>query len=159
MRIVVFSDTHGNYSVMHKIFKRNRSADLFIFLGDGEKELNMLRRVYIDSKIINVSGNCDMGSGTPESKTLTLKNGKTLFFTHGHKWGVKFSTDKLFNHSKEIGADIVLFGHTHQRFAENKDGILMLNPGSASEPKDEFPAGYAWIDIIDDKIVYNHVNL
>lgn len=32
MRIIVFSDTHGNYSAMHKIFKRNGDADLFIFL-------------------------------------------------------------------------------------------------------------------------------
>ena len=42
MRIVVFSDTHGNFSAMHKIFKRNGNADLFIFLGDGEIELAQL---------------------------------------------------------------------------------------------------------------------
>ena len=40
MRIIVFSDTHGNYSAMHKIFKRNGDADLFIFLGDGERDLD-----------------------------------------------------------------------------------------------------------------------
>ena len=59
MRIVAFSDTHGNYSVMHKIFKKNGSADLFIFLGDGINEYNMLKTLYIDKKIIGVHGNCD----------------------------------------------------------------------------------------------------
>lgn len=48
MRIIVFSDTHGNYSAMHKIFKRNGDADLFIFLGDGERDLDSLRVQYLD---------------------------------------------------------------------------------------------------------------
>ena len=159
MRIVAFSDTHGNYSVMHKIFKKNGSADLFIFLGDGINEYNMLKKIYIDKKIIGVHGNCDFSGEIPESSTITLPDGKVIFYTHGHKWGVKFSLDKIYNHAKEIGADIVLFGHTHQRYAENRDGILLLNPGSASEPKDSLPASYAWIDIVDGSIVYNHVNV
>lgn len=50
MRIIVFSDTHGNYSAMHKIFKRNGDADLFIFLGDGERDLDSLRVQYLDKK-------------------------------------------------------------------------------------------------------------
>ena len=57
MRIIVFSDTHGNYSAMHKIFKRNGDADLFIFLGDGERDLDSLRVQYLDKKIVNVAGN------------------------------------------------------------------------------------------------------
>ena len=67
MRIIVFSDTHGNYSAMHKIFKRNGDADLFIFLGDGERDLDSLRVQYLDKKIVNVSGNCDFASLTPEN--------------------------------------------------------------------------------------------
>lgn len=51
---------------MHKIFKRNGDADLFIFLGDGERDLDSLRVQYLDKKIVNVSGNCDFASLTPE---------------------------------------------------------------------------------------------
>ena len=40
-------------------------------------------------------------------------DGIKIFFTHGHKWGVKYSTDRLFYKAKEIGAQIALFGHTH----------------------------------------------
>ena len=115
MRIIVFSDTHGNYSAMHKIFKRNGDADLFIFLGDGERDLDSLRVQYLDKKIVNVSGNCDFASLTPENDIYMTDDGIKIFFTHGHKWGVKYSTDRLFYKAKEIGAQIALFGHTHCR--------------------------------------------
>lgn len=112
MRIIVFSDTHGNYSAMHKIFKRNGDADLFIFLGDGERDLDSLKVQYLDKKIVNVSGNCDFASLTPENDIYMTDDGIKIFFTHGHKWGVKYSTDRLFYKAKEIGAQIALFGHT-----------------------------------------------
>lgn len=159
MRIVVFSDTHDNFSAMHKIFKRNGDADLFIFLGDGEKDLAKLRRQYIDSTIISVAGNCDPCSSAPESSVYTLPDGKKIFYTHGHKWGVRFSVDRLFFKAKEEGCDFAFYGHTHCRYAEMRDGVLILNPGSAGCPRDGKPAGYAWVDVTDSGIVYNHVDL
>ncbi|WP_294409360.1 metallophosphoesterase [uncultured Ruminococcus sp.] len=159
MRIVVFSDTHGNYSAMHKIFKRNGDADLFIFLGDGESELKALKKQYIDSRILSVAGNCDMCSQAPESDVCTLPDGNRIFYTHGHKWHVKFSVDRLFFEAADRGCKIALFGHTHCRYAEYRDGILILNPGSAGCPRDGKPACYAWIDVTDGGIMYNHVDL
>lgn len=159
MRIVVFSDTHGNYSAMHKVLKRNGDASLFIFLGDGEQDLEKLRVQYLDKKIISVAGNCDFCSLTPESDTYVLPDGRKIFFTHGHKWGVKYSTDRLLMKAKDIGADFAFYGHTHCRFAEERDGVLILNPGSAGQPRDGLPACYAWMDITDKGVCYNHVNL
>ena len=83
MRIIVFSDTHGNYSAMHKIFKRNGDADLFIFLGDGERDLDSLRVQYLDKKIVNVSGNCDFASLTPENDIYMTDDGIKILF---HPW-------------------------------------------------------------------------
>ena len=159
MRIVVFSDTHGNFSAMHKIFKRNGNADLFIFLGDGEIELAQLKSHYSDFNILSVSGNCDICSPTPNSNEYILPDGRKIFFTHGNKLGVKGSTDRLLQKAKDVGADFALFGHTHCRYCETKDGIMMLNPGSAGCPRDGLPACYAWIDILENGVVYNHVNL
>ncbi len=39
MRIIVMSDTHGNFSAIEKIIEKNISADMFIHLGDGERSL------------------------------------------------------------------------------------------------------------------------
>ena len=143
MRIIVFSDTHGNYSAMHKIFKRNGDADLFIFLGDGERDLDSLRVQYLDKKIVNVSGNCDFASLTPENDIYMTDNGIKIFYK-----------------AKEIGAQIALFGHTHCRYYAYEEGIHILNPGSAGQPRDGKPASYAYIDITKDGGIFcSHVDL
>lgn len=158
MRIIVFSDTHGNFSAMLEIFKRNEDADAFIFLGDGERELDKIRALYPDKKIMNVAGNCDYGSMTPDFD-IFMANGRKILFTHGHTIGVKYSLDRLVYKAREIQADIVLFGHTHCRYCGYEDGLHILNPGSASLPRDFKPKGYAFIDIVDSGIMCSHVDL
>ena len=39
--------------------------------------------------------------------------------------------------------DVLLHGHTHVLRAEEKDGIIILNPGSVSIPKEGNPPTYA----------------
>lgn len=158
MRIIVFSDTHGNSRCMREIFERNEDADAFIFLGDGERELDTLRKCYPDKTILNVAGNCDYGSMTLDND-IFIADGVKILFTHGHNWGVKFSTDRLFYKAKEIGAEIVLFGHTHCRFYQYDEGVHILNPGSAGCPRDGKPQSYAFIDITKSGIMCSHVDL
>ena len=159
MRIIVFSDTHGNLSAVKKIFRRNGNADLFIFLGDGEREVDQVRHHYLDQKVLQVSGNCDFGSFTKTSDIYMTPSGLKIFFTHGHRWAVKYTTDKLLEQAKSINAQIVLFGHTHCRYYEYGDGVHILTPGSAGNPRDFMPASYAYIDITDQGIFCAHVDL
>ena len=35
------------------------------------------------------------------------------------------------------GMDIVMFGHTHRPFLDNSKGVIVLNPGSVSYPRQE----------------------
>ena len=64
MRIVVLSDTHGNYFNLESIILRNTDADWIIHLGDGEHELDnfILSHQKLAPKIIHVAGNCDFDS-------------------------------------------------------------------------------------------------
>ena len=39
MKIIVMSDSHGIYSSVRKVINLQRDADLFVFLGDGEKDM------------------------------------------------------------------------------------------------------------------------
>ena len=158
MRIIVYSDTHGNLAAHMEIFKRNEDADAFIFLGDGERELDKMRALYPNKKILHVAGNCDWGSMTPDWD-IFMANGVKILFTHGHTAGVKYSLDRLCYRAMEVGAKIVLFGHTHCRYYEYHDGLHILNPGSASLPRDSKGKSYAFIDILDSGIVCNHVDL
>ena len=113
MRVVVFSDSHGNYDVLEKIMERHKGdGDVFIHLGDGEREFELLTYVYNDKKLLFVSGNCDWGTDKPDYDIIKL-GGKTIFFTHGARFGVKgdLNIAKLFARKNE--ADILLYGHTH----------------------------------------------
>ena len=47
MRIIVYSDTHGKFSAHAEILKRNEDADAFIFLGDGEREFEKMKKELI----------------------------------------------------------------------------------------------------------------
>ncbi len=158
MRIIVYSDTHGSFSAHEKIINRNQDAYAFIFLGDGERELDKIRMLYPDKKIVNVAGNCDYASMAP-STDIFMAKGVKILFTHGHGYGVKYSLDRLFYKAKEIDAKIALFGHTHCRHYSYEDGVHILNPGSASSPRDGSRAGYAFIDITDHGIMCSHVDL
>lgn len=159
MRIIVVSDTHGLYSRLHAVIMRNLKADAFIHLGDGEEECDLLMRNFpeIVPRFHYVKGNCDYGSQAPIFKTLDIAPGHRIFATHGHRYGVNFDLGTLITTAKENGCDIALYGHTHVQKSTYEDGVHILNPGSASCPRDGRPASYGFIDITPAGIVTNNV--
>ncbi len=49
----------------------------------------------------------------------------------------------------EIGADFVIYGHTHYALAHREDATLVINPGSAGQPRDPrngFRSSFAILD-------------
>ena len=158
MRIIVFADSHGNYRAVKEIFARNEDAPVFIFLGDGETDLDRMRKAYPDKTILNVAGNCDYSSSAPDFGVYDAE-GTKVFFTHGHNWSVKYTVERVFYKAKEVDAQIALFAHTHTRFYEYYDGVHILNPGSAALPRDGRRPCYAFIDITPRGILCSHVEL
>ena len=41
----------------------------------------------------------------------------------------------VFKTAKDRGADIVMYGHTHRPAYSDEDGLITLNPGSISYPR------------------------
>lgn len=76
---------------------------------------------------------------TVTPNALKAKNdrcgGKKILLCHGHEYGVKSGYLNLQYAAREKGADIVLFGHTHQVFYDQTSQLAMLNPGSIGEPR------------------------
>ena len=94
MKIIVMSDSHNSFFSLNKIFF-NYHADLYIHLGDGERELNQIALTYPEKQIIHIKGNCDLMS-LSEDELLFCPYGKyTVFAVHGHKYGVKRSLETL----------------------------------------------------------------
>ena len=127
-------------------------------LIDGEKEIDKLRIVYPEKQILNVSGNCDYNSFTPDSDLYNAGRVK-IFYTHGHRFRVKYDLDDLYDKGRSLGAQVILFGHTHERFYKYYRGVHMLNPGSAAQPRDGQPPSYAFVDITPSGILCCHVDL
>jgi len=59
MKVVVISDTHGDSDIFYEIASRNQNADLFIHLGDGEREFEDMCSAFPISAFLMVRGNND----------------------------------------------------------------------------------------------------
>lgn len=157
------SDSHGNFAAVHKVVQLQRDADLFVFLGDGERDLNrvLLAEPWLEEKLLCVCGNCDGGTLLPQMRTqldYTLPFGHKIFAAHGHRFQVGFGTSLLVREAQAHHADLVLYGHTHCRDARCEDGITILNPGSIGSPRDGKPQSYGVISVSAKGILTNIVD-
>ena len=149
MRIVVISDTHGRREAVREVIERQGAYDALLFLGDGLRDID-----EGTAGLVAVRGNCDGFSGVdaPIEQMLTL-DGVRIFMTHGHAYSVKSETKRLLAHAYALGADIVIFGHTHvpmERYVPAgtplPDGTLtdramyLFNLGSLGAPRDGKPS-------------------
>lgn len=151
MRILVISDSHNRVGTVEKIIRSQPKAKVVFFLGDCDSDMDDMLIKFPD-KIFNVvKGNCDFGSVRPATG-MDIVNGKRIFFTHGHTFGVKYGTENLVKTAKSNDADIALYGHTHVSQILYESGIYVVNPGSCSEPRNGV-ASYAVIDIMESGIL------
>lgn len=150
MRIIATSDTHRNARDFLAIIERHMdNADLFVNLGDSERETELLSITHPKLKTENVAGNCDWNSTLPFYKMLHCADKKVLL-THGHQQYVKHGYQQLQAFAMQEGADICLFGHTHTPYVETVNGILYMNPGAVIN------GSYGVIDITANGIMAYH---
>ena len=151
MKFIIASDIHGSAYWCRKLcdLVEAENPDKLILLGDllyhGPR--NDLPRDYAPKqvipmlsqykeKIIAVRGNCEaevdqMVLPFPclADFSQLLVEGRTFYLTHGHH----ANPDAL---PPLTEGSIFLYGHTHVKLDEIRQGIRCLNPGSVSIPKD-----------------------
>lgn len=123
----------------------NSGANAFIHLGDGAVEAKAAAKKYGENRVLYVSGNCDLGTRTSDEGIMEI-GGRTIFFTHGDRYHVKSGIDRLLDEARLRGADIVLYGHTHEAICDYENGIYVMNPGSLTFPRCGGPS-YGIIDL------------
>ena len=157
MKWLIASDIHGSMHFCEQLieaFKREK-ADRLLILGDilyhGPR--NDLPKGYEPKKVISalnemktsiicVRGNCDtevdqMVLDFPilADYGVFVWGERTVYATHGHKYGPD-------NCGFLKKGDCLLYGHTHIPECREKDGILIMNPGSVSIPKNNSRHSY-----------------
>ena len=155
MKLLVFSDTHGDVEAMRDIISRHRNnVDIVIHLGDCLKDLQSVMVDFPTIANLGVMGNCDYAFMYPNAKyegTFTVE-GIKIFYTHGHKYNVKNGYDYIVSNAKFNNAGIVLFGHSHVSVIEKRGDVTVINPGSLSYPRDSSLGTYAMLEIKDGKL-------
>lgn len=167
MKLFIASDIHGSaYWCRHlaKAFEDER-ADKLLLLGDilyhgprndlpqdyQPKEVAQILNSMKD-KILCIKGNCDsevdqmmLDFHIMSEYALLWLDGISVYACHGH------------NIPGNINSDLLLYGHTHIPKFENIGGVMHLNCGSVSIPKENSPHSYlicengrfAWKDLVN----------
>ena len=128
MKILVFSDSHGAMGKMVEAMEHERPHHVF-FLGDHYRDGIEMSQLYPDIPMDIVRGNCDWGKG-PDLRVVELE-GVRFLLTHGHLQYVKSGLDELLQEAKNRQVQVACFGHTHLAKVVYRDGIYLMNPGSA----------------------------
>lgn len=158
MKILVFSDSHGNPKGMIdtvRLHLNTGGVDHIFFLGDGLRDFLSVLEEFPSIPANYVAGNCDFGIQLPSEmrgkiyEDLIEVGNKKFFITHGHRYDVKTTYQRAVDHAIDEGADVLLFGHTHCCEDATLDGsfdghVRIINPGSCG--KGLYPT-YALINI------------
>lgn len=154
MKIGLISDTHGHLDP--RIPALFAGVGHILHAGDigGVPVLDALRAV---APVTAVLGNTDGGLRDHDIRDMerrTLGGKKFLILHAGRPHDLaEDAREMIFNGNKP---DVVVFGHTHQpeRIVEN--GVIFVNPGTASRPRMHQPATVAIAEIHADGRIEVH---
>ena len=133
MKILVLSDSHSSHRFMRECIEAVK-PDAVIHLGDFVRDGDAMKYEFPDLRFYQVAGNCDRGRVPMDFPEILIQKigGAAIYMTHGHLQGVKLFLDKLILDGQRCGADIILYGHTHEPDCRKlPEGQWILNPGSA----------------------------
>jgi len=128
MKLLITSDVHGNDTALADVVKMHKDVDYHINAGD----MCLDPRIWERYHIVSIKGNNDFGSDLPYVRVLDFE-GTRILLTHGHIEHVKFGLDRLKLKAKVNEVQIVVFGHTHERYMMVDEDILFINPGSLGD--------------------------
>ncbi|OPJ56309.1 metallophosphoesterase family protein [Alkalithermobacter paradoxus] len=156
MKVGILGDTHKNMRYIDEAIQYLKECDLILHTGDN----------FIDSKYIykmtgvqtlGVAGNCDFED--VEDEILFNIKGYNVYLCHGHKHYVNSGIERIKQKAKDIGANIVVFGHTHEYMNHTEDDILFLNPASITSPRGGSKRGFIIMDIESESVKVNKIIL
>lgn len=132
-KVLLISDSHGNMDGVRKIIKDIGKVDMAIHMGDIIGQDELLREI-VGCPVHIVRGNCDYSSSNPYSEVIIVGRNR-IYATHGHIEGVNWSFDGIVAAAKEAECNVALYGHTHVPDISTFAGLLIINPGSVTNPR------------------------
>lgn len=147
MRIGLISDTHGR--LRSEVFDHFRDVQRILHAGDvGPPDL--LVELEAVAPVTAVFGNTDgfpLRSQVPEQAELEM-DGQTVVLVHGHQLGSP-RPDSL--REAHPGADVIIYGHTHRPLVEDREGVMVVNPGAAGAARFGIRPSVAILELSNDE--------
>ena len=159
MKILVFSDSHGNTRRMKEAIElHGPSCKMIIHLGDGVRDIEYVSSFFPQIPVVSLNGN---GESFKRDVRIFDECGVRFMCIHGHSYNVKFGLTKAIYAAEEAEADILLYGHTHTAHdtsVELGDGkyLKVFNPGSIGKG---YPPTYGIVEISGKHILTSHAKL
>ncbi len=147
MKIVIFSDSHGNRTNMRETLKTEKPRMVF-YLGDGLRDIERVMEEFPDIALHCVAGNCDLRSHVPTEELVIVQN-IPMLLAHGHTHNVKYGYESYLIYGMKRGMQVLLAGHTHTPCIWEDRGVVLINPGSVGN---YFSPTYAVLEIEDGLI-------
>ena len=148
---MIASDLHGSAYYCRLLLERFEAeqADRLIFLGDllyhGPR--NDLPAEY-DTKAVSEVDQMVLEFPCLAEYAVLPVGARLCCLVHGHNYG----PDKLPPMAK---GDLLMSGHIHIPVCREQDGVLLLNPGSVSLPKENTPHSYMVLE--NGTVEWKHV--
>ena len=154
MKVLVISDTHGNIenakSVLNQVIPEG--VKTVLHCGDYISDARLIEKFYPQVEVYGVYGNCDVGFGGAYSEVITLE-GVSIYMSHGHKYGVKWGDyDEVAIDAIAHEATVAICGHSHEAYLKKNQGILIMNPGSLTLPRDSRYPSYGILELENGQV-------
>ncbi len=161
--IGVISDTHG--LLRPEALEALDGVDLILHAGDvGDPAI--LARLEQIAPVHAVRGNTDYGplrQALPHTAVVDLGADDGVLGDAGPLGPVAYVLhiqEELDLDAVAAGFAVVVTGHTHLPAAEERDGVLHLNPGSAGPRRFDYPVTVARLEVDRGRIAaWRHVDL
>ncbi|NLW42192.1 MAG: phosphodiesterase [Tissierellia bacterium] len=163
MKIGFISDTHGNLPWTEKGLKFLENCDEILHLGDvlahgprnaiteGYNPKALAELLEFKDNIHYIRGNCDadvdemvLDKDLSNYENLFEWDDLIIYAIHGYK---ENELSRLYK-AEELGANVLVTGHSHIKNLDKIDNLVVLNPGSTTLPKD----GIRSVAIYEDRI-------
>jgi uncharacterized protein len=159
MKIMVLSDTHIPKKAKGfptKLVSDLQEADLIIHAGDWQT-IEVYHELHQYGQLVGVTGNVDspeLGKKLNNREIIKIENFK-IGIVHGH--GSGRTTEKRARAAFIKGeVDCIIFGHSHVPLLKKEDGLVLFNPGSATDKRRQKQYSYGMITL-DSKPIFEHI--
>ena len=185
MKVGIVSDLHCNVAGLAQALELMGDVDELICLGDSIWEYrfsNEIVRLLKERGAHTILGNHVVGFLGPQGHRARQPQwidrsllgwlaerphrleldfgGKRLLAIHSTPWEPRgtyvYPHDVLLERFGEADADFVLYGHTHHQLVRRLGKVLVINPGSAGEARDQANGqqlSYAMLDTVTEEVI------